>query len=158
MCGAQCGHFIAAKFAGCKDSACGGRIFCQQTSQINIHCCGGGTFPVHLGIWKWKSCIASADGTSSTAASNLIFLGQHTIQHCWSVFIFLSCVQQVTEEAGWSFPVCSIRDHCGQCQMRLDRLWWNGFTGPCLEHLLCCSEASVRRVWERGSWSTADAA
>lgn len=29
MCGLQCGHFIAAKFAGCKDSACSGRMFSQ---------------------------------------------------------------------------------------------------------------------------------
>lgn len=26
-----------------------------------------------------------------------------------------------------------------------------GFTRLCVEHLVCCSEASVRRVWERGS-------
>ena len=34
MCGIQYSHFIAAKFAGCKGSACSGRVFCHQTSQI----------------------------------------------------------------------------------------------------------------------------
>lgn len=55
------------------------------------------------------------------------------------------------DRGGW--VVLSSVFHCGQCQMRLDRLWWSGFTGLCLEHLLCCSEASVRRVCETvGHW------
>lgn len=130
-------------------------FFCQQTPQINIHCFGGGTLPVHLAIWKWRSIIARADGAFQLSSFQFDIPWAALHPTLLRYFHFPSpakSTQWVTEESGWCFPECSIRDHCGQCQMRSDRLCWEGstgiggFTNLCPE--LCYSKVSVRRVWE----------
>lgn len=101
-----------------------------------------------------------------TAAPNLIVLGQHTIQHCWSIFIFISLLQDLAKSTqsqrrlGGPFqcvqrPLWSVPDETGQAVVGCTGI--GGFTGLCFEHLLCCSEAPVTRGWERGSsgnWDT----
>lgn len=157
MCGAHCGRFTAAKSAGCKDSVHGGRIFCQQTSQINIHFFAGGPFLYIQSFENERAILQVQVEPSSTAASNLIFLGQDTIQHCWIIFIFLlleetaKSMQRVTEEAGWSFPECSNRDHCGQSQMRLDRLWCNAQVFKVLQVSVLSISFATLRLQSEGS-------
>lgn len=93
VCGAQCSHFTADTFAGCKDSPCSGRNFCQQTSQIPPLPSWRDLSHVFSDLKMEGICCKCRGVPSSTASSSLMLPGQHSAVVVFSVPSYIQILQ-----------------------------------------------------------------